>query len=101
MNLRMSSPNRASLLEAEVKRLENELKTLRSQWNKRHYLFAFILLAIPAYFLMGKVYGVIAVLCTPALYATQSYLLYIRQNECRELIAEAKRDLKQMALPSS
>ena len=101
MKLRMSSPSRASLLEAEVKRLENELKTLRSQWNKRHYLFAFIVLSIPAYFILGRVYAVIAVLCTPALFATQSYLLYIRQNECRELIAEAKRDLKQLALPKS
>lgn len=101
MNRSMASPNRASLLEAEVKRLENELKTLRSQWNKRHYLFAFVVLSIPAYFLLGKVYAAICVLCTPALYATQSYLLYVRQNECRELIAEAKRDLVQLALPTA
>jgi len=97
----MPSPSRASLLEAEVKRLENELKILRSQWNKRHYLLAFVVLSIPAYLLMGQVYAAVIVLCTPALYATQSYLLYVRQNECRGLIAEAKRDLKQMALPRS
>ena len=93
----MSSASRASLLQAEVKRLENELKTIQTQWNKRHYLFAFIILTVPAYFFLGKTYAVIGVLCTPALYATQSYLLYIRRNECRELIAEAQRDIKQIA----
>jgi hypothetical protein len=92
----MSSASRVLLLQTEVKRLENELKTIQTQWNKRHYLFGFILLTIPAHFLLGKVYAVIGVLCTPALYATQSYLLYIRRNECRELIAEALRDIKQI-----
>lgn len=93
----MSSASRATLLEAEVKRLENELKIIQTQWNKRHFLFGFVVLSIPAYFLFGKVYAVIGVLCTPALYATQSYLLYIRRNECRELISEARRDIKQIA----
>ena len=61
----MSSASRATLLEAEVKRLENELKIIQTQWNKRHFLFGFVVLSIPAYFLFGKVYAVIGVLCTP------------------------------------
>lgn len=83
---------RAAMLEAELVRLQKELGVLQRQWDRKYRLAAFGLLALPAAY-WGLAYSVIFVLCTPALIATQAYLIGVRRNECRELIAEAKREL--------
>lgn len=83
---------RAALLEGEVKRLEGELAILERQWDRKYWLAAFGLLAIPAAY-WGLAYSVIFVLCTPALIATQAYLIGVRRSECKELIDEAQREI--------
>lgn len=87
------SSDKTKLLEAEIQRLEHEHELLDRQWNKKHFLALFGLLAIPAYFLFGGlVAGVIAV-CTPFLVLTQAYLLTVRRAECRQLIREAHSEI--------
>ncbi len=88
------APNtqRETLLTEELERLKKELAVLDRQWARKHYLGVFGLLAIPAYF-YGVAYTIIVLLCTPALIAVQAYLIGVRRNECRELIAEARGEL--------
>ena len=83
---------RLSMLESEVTRLQKELAVLQRQWDQKYRLGAFGLLALPAAY-WGLAYSLIIVLCTPALIATQAYLIGVRRNECRELIGEAKREI--------
>ncbi|MFN7699083.1 MAG: hypothetical protein ACK5U8_14375, partial [Deltaproteobacteria bacterium] len=83
---------RLLILEAELARLQRELAVLDRQWSQKLRLGAFGLLAIPALY-WGPEYAVIILLCTPALIATQAYLIGVRRNECRELIGEARREL--------
>lgn len=90
----ISSPERIPLLESEVKRLENELSILERQWNRKHLLALFALAGIPAYFLFGGLVAFVVVMCTPVLIGVQSYLLWVRRGECRQLMAEARRDLE-------
>jgi hypothetical protein len=85
--------SRAQLLETEVARLEQELALLDRQWTKRPWLLLFALAAIPAYFVFGGEVAAVVLLATPALVAVQSYLLHFRREECRELIAETRRQL--------
>lgn len=91
------SEEKKKLLEAEVTRLQSELTVLEAQWKKRHYLALFGLLTIPAYFFFGAPALALGVLGTPALLATQSYLLAVRRTECEQLIQESKRALARMA----
>jgi hypothetical protein len=95
---------RVAMLEGELVRLQKELAILQRQWDQKYRLGAFGLLALPAAY-WGLAYSVIIVLCTPALIATQAYLIGVRRNECRELIAEAKRELttlrKKLAPPTA
>ncbi len=87
-----SNAERADMMAEEIERLKKQLAVLDRQWSQKHYLALFGLLAIPAFF-VGVMYGVIVLLCTPALVLTQAYLVGIRRAECRELIAEARREL--------
>jgi hypothetical protein len=95
---------RIAMLEGELVRLQKELAILQRQWDQKYRLGAFGLLALPAAY-WGLAYSVIIALCTPALIATQAYLIGVRRNECRELIAEAKRELttlrKKLAPPTA
>lgn len=83
---------RIALLDEELKRLHKELAVLDRQWAQKYRLGAFGLLALPAAY-WGIAYSFIVLLCTPALIATQAYLIGVRRSECRELIGEAKREL--------
>lgn len=87
-----ADPKRTALLEAELQRLEREHAVLDRQWNRKHWLGGFALLAIPAAY-WGFAYVFMVLLLTPSLIAVQSYLLAVRRNECRELMAEAKHEL--------
>jgi hypothetical protein len=93
------SRRKAELLEAEVVRLQRELVLLEQQWKKKHWLALFVVAAIPAFFVFGRLVAGIVVLCTPALVATQAYLLAVRRTECRQLIEEAKRELALLEPP--
>jgi hypothetical protein len=84
---------RRELLEAEIERLQRELEVLERQWQKKHLLALFGLAAIPAHFAFGRLVAAIVLLCTPALVATQAYLLYVRRAECRQLIDETRREI--------
>lgn len=86
---------RETLLGDEIERLKKELAVLDRQWDRKHYLGAFGLLAIPAYF-YGLAYAIIVILCTPALVAVQAYLIGVRRSECRELLAEARGELARL-----
>lgn len=87
---------RKALLEAEVARLQAELATLERQWDRKHRLMLFGLAAIPAYLLFGGLVAAVVLLCTPALVATQAYLLYVRRMECRQLIDETRREIDRL-----
>lgn len=89
----MVADDRIPLLEAEVRRLDDELALLERQWNRKHWLALFALLGIPAYFVFGGLVAFVVVICTPALVGTQAYLLWVRRGECRQLLAETRRDL--------
>lgn len=91
-----SPPERIPLLEAEMKRLESELSILERQWNRRHLLAFYALLGIPAYFLFGGLVAFVVVMCTPVLIGVQSYLLWGRRGECRQLMSDVKRDLESL-----
>lgn len=86
-------PDRIAMLEAELIRLDGELAILNRQWSRKHLLAVFGLLAIPAYFLFGGLVAGVVLFCTPALIATQAYLVGVRRMECRQLIAETHREL--------
>ncbi len=92
---------RHRILTDEVARLERELGVLEAQWNKRHYLLLFGLLTIPGYFWLGPSALALGLIGTPALFATQSYLLAVRKSECAQLIAEAKRAIARLPKPES
>lgn len=89
------SPARIPILEAELVRLRGELAILERQWARKHLLAGFGLLALPALY-FGALYAVIVLLCTPALVATQAYLIGVLRSECRELIEEAKREIARL-----
>ena len=78
------------LLDAEVIRLTREIAVLDRQWERKYRLALIIVLAIPLYFLAGRFWAGIVIVMTPALVATQAYLLTVRRAEARELYAEAK-----------
>lgn len=85
---------RAELLRAEITRLETEIGVLERQWNKKHWLALFGLVAIPLMIAgVSPLWVAITIIATPCLVATQAYLLYMRRAECRELISQAKIDL--------
>ena len=86
-------PDRIAMLEAEVTRLTGELRMLDRQWSRKHLLAAFGVLTIPAYFLFGGLVATVVLICTPALIATQAYLVGVRRYECRQLIDETRREL--------
>ncbi len=86
---------RITLLEGEVDRLRKELAILERQWARKHLLAAFGLLALPALY-FGTLYAMIFLLCTPALVATQAYLIGVRRSECRELIEESRREIARL-----
>lgn len=93
------SDEKHKLLSAEVVRLERELGVLEAQWNKRHYLLLFGFLTIPGYLWLGPSALALGLIGTPALFATQSYLLAVRKSECAQLIAEAKRSIAKLPTP--
>jgi hypothetical protein len=98
------SAERQQLLHQEIERLTAELGILERQWGKRHYLLLFGLLTIPAYFVFGAPALALGLLGTPALFATQSYLLAVRRTECKQLIDEARRSIARLSrasLPAS
>lgn len=85
---------REKLLLDEITRLQGELKVLERQWGRKHWLGLTALIAIPLLaFGLPPVYALIAIVQAPCLVATQAYLLWVRRNECRELIGQARRDL--------
>lgn len=90
----MAAVQRIPMLQSEVTRLEHELSILERQWNRKHRLGFFALLAIPAYFLFGPLIAGVVLLCTPALIGMQAYLLGVRRMECRQLILETQRELE-------
>lgn len=81
------------MMEAEIARLRSELATLERQWARKHLLALFGLAAIPCYFLLGPLIAGVVLVCTPALVATQAYLLYVRRTECAQLIEETSREI--------
>jgi len=85
--------DRRGLLEAEVVRLRGEMAHLERQWARKFRLVAFALTAVPAYLLFGGVVAGVVVACTPALVATQAYLLYVRMVECSQLIRETRAEI--------
>jgi hypothetical protein len=85
------------LLEAEVERLRAELGVLEQQWKKRYWLALFGLFAIPGMYFFGLPALALGILGTPALVATQSYLLAVRRAECEQLIEESRRALLRLA----
>jgi hypothetical protein len=87
------------MLTAELERLHEELAILQRQWDRKHLLGLFGILAIPAYF-VGPAYALIVVICTPALIGTQAYLLAVRMAECKELIAETRGELARLQPPA-
>jgi hypothetical protein len=91
---------RAALLDRELERLNQELAVLNRQWDQKYRLGLFAVLAIPVAY-WGLAYSVIVILCTPALIATQAYLIGVRRAECLELIGEAKRELATLRKKSS
>jgi hypothetical protein len=80
-------------MEAEIERLRAELATLERQWQRKHLLGLFGLAAIPCYFAFGAFVASVVLVCTPALVATQAYLLYVRRMECVQLIAETRNEI--------
>ena len=82
-----------AMMEAEIARLRSELATLERQWSRKHLLALFGLAAIPCYFVFGPLIAGVVLVCTPALVATQAYLLYVRRAECVQLIDETRREL--------
>lgn len=87
------------LLQVEQERLRNELAILERQWSRKEWLLLFALTAIPAYFFGGTRWALLFLFATPPLLATQAYLLWIRQRECRDLIRQAERDLRKLGAP--
>ncbi len=85
--------NRITMLKAEVARLKGELAKLERAWERRYHLAAFALTAIPTYFIFGGLVASVVLACTPALIATQTYLVGVRRLECRQLIEEMMREL--------
>lgn len=95
------SDQKRTLLEAEIGRLQSEITVLDRQWNRKHWLGLVALAAIPLMIAGAQpMWIVIAVLAAPCLVATQAYLLYVRRRECHELIAQAKRDVTRVSVPS-
>jgi hypothetical protein len=87
-----------ALLEAEITRLDKELGILQRQWDKKERLLLFGLAAIPVYFVWGGFGAFVVIACTPFLLLTQAYLLGVRRVECRQLIAEARKDIARLEL---
>lgn len=100
----MSAPSSTSeeegLLRAEIERLGRERVVLERQWAKKYWLSVFALAAVPVYFLAGGFWAVVTVAMTPALVATQAYLLMIRRSEVAELLGEAKHALAALRGPA-
>lgn len=94
------SDEKHRLLSAELVRLEGELGVLEAQWNRRHYLLLFGFLTIPGYLWLGPSALALGLIATPALFATQSYLLAVRKAECVQLIAEGKVTLLRLRPPA-
>lgn len=84
---------RLVLLEREKERLEGEIEAYENQWNRKHWLMLFGLLALPAYMFLGKAFAVLMVLCTPCLVITYAYLVGVRKAEAKALHAEILREM--------
>lgn len=93
------APEQERLLDAEVKRLVREIAILDRQWRLKYRLAVLGLLSIPVYFIAGRFWAVIVLIMTPALVATQAYLLAVRLSEARELLDEAKKYLRASRTP--
>ena len=89
----------ARLYRAEIERLGREAILLDRQWKTKYWLGLFALAAVPIYFVAGRFWAGIAIVMTPALVATQAYLLAVRRSEVRELLAEAKNALASLRRP--
>ncbi len=70
---------------------------LDRQWAMKYWLSAFALAAVPVYFFAGGFWAAVTVAMTPALVATQAYLLMIRRSEVAELLREARQTLATVA----
>lgn len=81
------------MLEAEITRLNGELRKLEHAWDHRFRLAAFGLGAIPAYLFFGGLVAIVVLACTPMLIVTQTYLVGVRRVECRQLIDELMSEL--------
>jgi hypothetical protein len=89
-----TSAEHEKLLSAEVTRLGKEIAILDRQWARKYRLGLLGLVEIPVYFFAGRFWAGIILLMTPALIATQAYLLRVRLAEARELLADAKLQLR-------
>lgn len=84
-------------MDAELTRLDEEGKALAREWRRIPWLFAFVVLAAPAYWIWGPLAALYAVLFTPCLVGTAAYLVGVRRRENRELRAELQRERRALA----
>ncbi len=81
----------------EVERLHEEAKTLEREMQRVPWLFAFIVIAIPAHLIWGPTAAFYAVLFAPCLVGTAFYLVGVRRAENRANVEEIERQLRDMA----
>lgn len=70
-----------ALFEAEVVRLREEGRLLERDWRRIPFLFGFVLLAAPAYWIWGPLASLYALLFVPCLLLTAVYLVGVRRRE--------------------
>ena len=84
---------RRELMVAELKRLDEEVEALDREWRRVSLLFAFVVLAAPAYFIWGPLAAFYTVLFTPCLVVTAAYLVGVRKREAKDLREELQQQL--------
>lgn len=80
-------------MEAEVMRLAAQQEKLERDWRRIPFLAAFGLTAIPAYHIWGGWAALYALLFTPCLMISATYLIGVRRSETRQLRMELERSL--------
>lgn len=80
-------------LEAEVKRLEGELATLRREWDLAPRLLGTVVLALPMGLWLGPLAAFLTAIAALSLVAVTLYLVGFRIRETRDEIALIERTL--------